>query len=368
MYTRPMNRLLMSRAIVACLAASVTPVAVGQAAPEAAVHVEVLAPAISMRAEALADSLDERLVTSGADEVVASLSAIGDVVVFEFAASLLIDAWRERGPQPGAHEVLEWLATQPVRVVRQHEEAASDHFEPVFAIAARALGTLDLWGRQQVRDDWSRRLASSPAAAVEALRQADAMERSLAANAVATLDDAALDALRRHMSANSPVALWHAVAMRRGDVDAFLIVIEHGDAGLQLDVVTRAPAALSAPEAMRVLEAAREQPALASAALLAIAPLAPEYAPARDTLLAALDDPASGASGAAALARMPLADRGKQLAVWLDAQPDEALRAPRTRHLLLALQLEGSPEAAAALQRFRARDAVREDRHEELLP
>jgi hypothetical protein len=367
-YTRRMRTLLLSLAAATFIAASVTPAAALAAEPMTAVRVEHVAPALALRADALADALHAQAGSGAPHAVLESLAAIDDAVAFELVASRLIDRWREQGPQPGAHSVLEWLATQPVRVVRQHEESAADHFEPVFAIAARAIGTLDLWQRQQARDGWRQRLASSPFAAVEALRRADAMDRSLAATAVEMLDDAALDALHRQMPVDAPVALWHAVAMRRADVDAFLVVLAHGDAGLQLDVVARAPAALPASEAMQVLESARQQPGLASAALLAMASLAPEHAPALDTLLASLDDPASGASGAAALARMPTADRGEHLASWLDAQPDEKLRAPRTRHLVLAVQLEGSPQAVAALQRFGARDAVPGVLRKELQP
>jgi hypothetical protein len=355
-------------AAATCIAASLSPAAAVAAEPMATVRLEAVAPAVSGRADALAAALLEQLDTAAAHTVIASLSAIEDAVAFELVASRLIDMWRERGPQPGADTVLEWLAVQPVRVVRQHEESAADHFEPVFAIAARALGTLDLWQRQQVRDDWRQRLESSPAAAVEALRDADAMDRSLAVTAAEMLDEAALDALHRQLPPDAPVALWHAVAMRRADVDAFLSVLAHGDAASRLDIVARAPAALSSAEAMQVLESARVQPGLASAALLAMAALAPKHAPALDTLLAALDDPVSGASGAAALARMPMADRGTHLAKWLDAQTDDAMRAPRTRHLVLALQLEGSPQAAAALKRFGARDAVPEVLREERLP
>ncbi len=359
---------LLSLAAATCIATSVAPAADISPEPMAAVRIEAIAPASLVRADALADAIHEQLDPGAAHAGIVSLAAIDDAVVFELVASRLIDRWRERGPQPGADTVLKWLATQPVRVVRRHEETAADHFEPVFAIAARALGTLDLWQRQQLRDDWRQRLVSSPAAAIEALQRADAMDRSLAATAAATLDDAALDVLRRQMPPDAPVALWHAVAMRRADVNAFLTVLAHGDPGFQLDVVARAPAALSVSEAMRVLESARLQPELASAALLAMAALAPKHAPARDTLLAALDDPASGASGAAALARMPMADRGKQLAMWLDAQPKHAANTPRTRYLVLALQLEGSPQAAQALKRLEARDAVPEVFQQEMQP
>jgi hypothetical protein len=319
--------------------------------PADAVLLEQL-PAESLQAGAkLALDLDRLLQAGQADAARARLIAEADPVIAEAAADALIERLRRAAPSRAGSELLQWLAGQPDRLFRRHEETAADWFVPWFAVARRADGTLEAWRRDQERENWHRRLAEDPAAAIEALAADTPDQQQRAAEAALELSDAEigrlLDAARvapERLSAD----LWAAIGERSGDPQAAAEVLARGSQVQQLALIAAVPRRLPPAQAQALLERAGHQPALASAATLALAALAASHPPAADLLAHRLDDPELGPSAAAALARMPGADRVARIDAMLGAEPT----ALRSRHLVLALRLEGSPQAGALLQRW----------------
>src|SRR5690606_38714988 len=105
---------------------------------------------------------------------------------------------------------------------------------------------------------------------------------------------------------------------------------------------------LPPPAATAWLERRAADPELASAAVLALGAVAPKYAPAEAALARHLGDPRTGASAAAAFARMEGVDRVARI----DALLAGAKRAEVVRDLALALRLEGSAAARERLERL----------------
>lgn len=111
------------------------------------------------------------------------------------------------------------------------------------------------------------------------------------------------------------------------------------------DAVSQLPAA----QAMNELRTAAQDPELASAAVLRMAALSARHEPARQFLLAGMDDARLGPSCAQALA----ADEGAQNLAWLGAALTQG-SVLRQRHALLSLSLMQSRAAQARLREFAA--------------
>jgi hypothetical protein len=319
--------------------------------PDEAVLLDALPPAALAEAERVADAVDRLLQAGQPAAARARLAALSDPLLAEAAADRLIDRLRRRAPDAAGSELLAWLASWPERVFRRHEETAGDWFVPVFAVAQRADGTLEAWRREQERSDWRERLARDPGAAIVALAAAAADQHQRAAEAAMELDDAAIARLlgaARAAPERLPADLWAALAEHSGDPQAVAEVLARGSQAQQLALIAAAPQRLPPLQAEALLERAGRQPALASAATLALATLAASHPPAAELLATRLDDAELGPSAAAGLARMPDEDRVARIGRLLGAAPS-ALTA---RHLVLALRLEGSPQAVELLQRW----------------
>jgi hypothetical protein len=216
-----------------------------------------------------------------------------------------------------------------------------------------------LWQHTAQREAWRQRLSASAVAAGD-LEGLDGADAEAAAAAIPLLDDASFTALRRGVAtAALPAPLSFAIAQRAPDRDSYDRVLASGTERQRLALIASASTALPSKVAVDWLRRASEQPALASAAVLAIAELAAQQPDAQALLLQALDDPELAPSAAAGLARGPLAGRVERIAALRDADASAIKR----RHLELALKLEGSPAAAALLQawsRLPERDAMPE--------
>jgi hypothetical protein len=348
-YTLPMKCLIRVLFVVLLAAPSLPCGAAVATLPPGAVLVESAPPASTAQAAAaLQQSVQSALRQQRPQAAIALLAAEADPLLFEWAADAVIAQLRSAVPDAAGGVLLDWLAGQPVRVYRRHEETAADWFVPLFDVGARARGSQMLWRQHEQRLAWQQRLAQQPKAALRALATADAAQQARAAEALPALLPGERAALRAALSAAAPVALWHALALLQPDAEAYAQVLARGSQTQQLELIASAPQALPAAEAQRWLETAGESPELASAALLALAALAPRHPPALERLKSALDDPLHGASAAAAWARLPQPDRVQRIEALLGMAPS----ATRAAHLVLALRLDGSPQAQAVLRRW----------------
>jgi len=134
-----------------------------------------------------------------------------------------------------------------------------------------------------------------------------------------------------------------AVATR--DRDTALSLIAHGDPALTVHQLARLRDALPPADALLLLQRASSTSELASSALLALGGLAALQPAARDHLFAVLGDRRDGGSAAAALAA--LHDPALVVALAEHARRSPDLLA--ARRAALALHLDGSPAATAAL-------------------
>lgn len=348
-YTLPMKHTLSMRVAALLLSfAAAAPAAV----PELPRGAMLVAPETLAAAEPAALALEQRagaaLQAGDAPAAIALLAAETDPSVRELAADRLIERLRAGPPSVAGAALLDWLAARPAQVYRRHDETAADWFVPVFDLDGRARGTRLLWQQQAEREHWRERLAQAPQAALADLADADAGALARAAEAIAALTPEQHAGVRAALDGGSPAALWLASARRAPDLDAYRAVLARGGEAQQLELVASARIALPADAALRFLDAAAERPALASAAILALAPLAADHTPALERLDDLLSDREHGASAAAALARLPRPDRVQKIEALLETAPD----ATRATHLALALRLEGSPAAQAALRRL----------------
>jgi len=126
------------------------------------------------------------------------------------------------------------------------------------------------------------------------------------------------------------------------------LVVDNADEPVALAAIAGASSMLDASSALAVLARASRRAEISSAAVLEIGRLARNDGAAQQFLLAALADPGTAPSAAAALGRLSdpavSADIGRRLAV----APDELSR----RVLVLALRLDPGPAARAELERY----------------
>jgi len=272
----------------------------------------------------------------------------------EWAADQVLQRLETEPPNESGRRWLAWAAAQPPRVFRRHDETVADWFLPHFNIAARAEGLLAQWARADARDACLDALTQAPTQLPKV--DAPGLAQQGCADAVAGLDDAALAVLRDAalaMPTEVVPSLWQALAERAPDSDVLVAALRYGDAAARLAVIRLAADRLPPAQSIAVLDHAAEQPELASAATLALAPLATTEPAALERLARRLGDTQLGPSAAAALARLPTPDRVKRIeALW-----SQAKTAGAREHLLLALDLEGSAEARALRMQWRRQSA-----------
>lgn len=284
------------------------------------------------------------------DAALQRLRGIHDPLRFEAASTAVIDQLQQQPPGAAADSVLAALAQEPVRLYRRHEETAGDWFVPLFDVPGRAASARVLLARIGERD----RL-------VPKLRRGDPRPL-LAAEADPAALVAAIDLLAEHEAAAlasealdgagelAPGA-WSALARRSprpATLDAVLR-FERPDQAVAL--LQQLPATLSPSAAMAWLGQALEFDAYRSTAVAAIgreAARSPVAEAKLGELLAAADG-VTGASAAAALARLPAGLRAAQYDRLLAKGGDPRLLA----RVVLALRLDDTPAARERLQRVK---------------
>lgn len=340
---------------------AILPIAVGQARPlallppDAQIVEQGAVSAVSKQA-AEQHARHARTALSLGDDAgaLAALQGSGDALAFESTATELIAELvieRNSGLEEAAAErLLQRLAVEPVRVFRRHEETAAHWFLPLFDVGAQARSALATREHARNRAQWQARLEHAPAEALDALSLVDDGASDAAAHAVAALSPGSAQALlaaARSMPQPPPSSLLRALAERLLVGEAFALAAQHASDADLLRLIP-ASAALSETEALRWLDGVGERPALASAALMALAPRAERGSVALERLLGMLAHPALGDSAAAALATRDAPDRVAVLeAAGGDASPLALV------NIVLALRLIASAEADRVLAGLR---------------
>ncbi len=212
---------------------------------------------------------------------------------------------------------------------------------PAFAIAATARGTLQLWDLAAAEALITRSLRGDAVPALPPTLRARAWARF-----VARATPTELDALQARGIPDDPAVLL-ALWQRRASTDTAQRMLELPTTADSYALLADLPLQLPAASARPLLMRAAEQPALASAARIAMAPLVVSDPAARQYLLATLGDE-QGASSAQALAVATDAETLAALSQVLRRDPDGS----RLQHALLALRAMPRSEARALLQDF----------------
>lgn len=336
------------------------------AAPDALIAESVLEPGVA-RAAAAGPQIDELLlrIMQAADAgSSAGLTGIANEIA---ARSDLHPAARDRLlrelalalarviPDGNARGLIAELAHRPpgVRVWLRESHPGIDVL--LYDVAAAARYTSRRWVDESDRRSARVALEGADLGLVDRFAAGDDTFRK---GIVAALDDVPLSSLHAFRdpaalafqdgAAVDALALALALALRLRDRDLATTLALHGDAALVVHALPRIRAAFTPADALAVLESALSRPALASAVLFEIGRLAAVEPRAREVLFAVLDEPGSGGSAAAALARLDDAavawELGRRLESGESGLPE--------RRALLALRLSDSDAARAALDRF----------------
>jgi hypothetical protein len=265
-----------------------------------------------------------------------------------------LHALARQQPTAEARTVVQQLAGRPPEVFGRIDPDHGDHATPLYDTGATARFVLRAWRRSDARaaaeadlaagrTQFVERFAVNPSGPqrqgiVEAIELAPLAQLSVQRNAAA----AAMSAGMRV----DEVALL--LARRLADVELASLVIGHADARVALDALRLLPAVLDSQSAFRMLAEASRRADIASAAMLAIGPVARQDAIARSFLFERIDDPELGASAATALASIDDPAIAAEIGRRLSTTSSDIAR----RHFVLALQLDGGSAARDELGRF----------------
>lgn len=212
---------------------------------------------------------------------------------------------------------------------------------PAFAIAATARGTLQLWDLAAAEALIARSLRGEAVPVLPPALQARAWARY-----IERATPTELDALQARGIPDEPaplLALWQRRATADTALRMFALPITADSYALLADVTARLPADIARPLLMH----AAQQPALTSAARIAMAPLVTVDADVRRYLIDTLGDD-HGASSAQALAIAADAETVAALSHVLHLTAE----GPRLLHALLALRTLPGSEALTLLKAF----------------
>jgi hypothetical protein len=341
------------RAALLCLA--VMPVFAAQLIDPAAARRAIAEPSVV----AIGASLSTLAESGRTSELALQVRRISiDRTLEPVAREWLLDrglhALARQQPTPEARTVVQQLAGRPPEVFGRADPDHGDQATPLYDTGATARFVLRAWQRSDARaaaeadlaagrTQLIERFAATPSGPlrqgiVEAIEFAPPAQLAPQRNAAA----AAMSAGERV----DEIAL--VLARRLADVELASLLIGHADARVALDALRLLPAVLDSQSAFRQLAEASRRADIASAAILAIGPLARQDAAARSFLFERIDDPGLGASAATALASIDdpaiAADIGRRL----HSTSSDIAR----RHLVLALLLDGGSAARDELGRF----------------
>ncbi len=301
-----------------------------------------------------ANAANAGLRVGGAKAALAELATLTEPLAFELAAARLIAAVQAGEDSPQGRSVLFDLTKASTRVFRRHEETRADWFVPLVDVPSKAQFALRAWDAGAERRAWLAELSASTESAIRALSTASANLPLALVEAIAELAQVERDALSVKMLLQPEAfdsSVWAAMASGSKDKRVFATALLRCDDN---DLLALLPAVgqLSASEAGDWLIHLSARPALTSAALLALAPLADRRSVGLQHLIATLDSETHGASAATALGHRPHTDR---LALIEKLIADPAASSRRLTSLALALRMDESTQARVVLDQL-ARD------------
>lgn len=301
-----------------------------------------------------ATAANAALRVGGAKAALAELATLTEPLAFELAAARLVAVLQADEDSPPGRSVLLELTKVSTRVFRRHEETRADWFVPLVDVPGKAQFALRAWDTNAERRAWLADLTAGTNSAIRALSIATASSQPALLEAIAELAQARLDALSATMLLQPEAfasSVWAAIAARSQDKRVFAATLLRCD---DRDLLALLPAVgqLTASEAGGWLIQVSARPALTSAALLALAPLADQRSAALQHLVLNLDGETHGASAATALGHRPQPDR---LAFIEQLIADPAASSRRLTSLALALRMDGSTQARVILVQL-ARD------------
>ncbi|MGQ0799845.1 MAG: hypothetical protein ACT4NL_07005 [Pseudomarimonas sp.] len=349
-----MNRLTVKLLILVSLSLTAQP-SHGRAPQDLPVDAVIVDDAAIAASNPLATGKAQAAISAlragGAKAALAELATLSEPLAFELAASRVVTTLQAAEDSPQARSVLFELTHVPIRVFRRHEETAADWFVPLLDVAGKAQFALRAWDAGAQRRAWLGELSLGGDHAIRALSTTRAKTQPALVEAIGDLAQAKLDAVSADMLLQPEAFasdVWAATAARSGDKRVFAAALIQCD---DKDLLALLPAVsqLSAADAGDWLIQLSARPALASAALLALAALADQSSPALEHLIASLDSERLGASAATALAQRPQPDR-LALIERLAADPTASPR--RLTSLALALRLDESTQARLVLDRL----------------
>lgn len=303
-------------------------------------------------AQAAADAMPALAAVARGDaaQAHALLRRLPGAARFEAAATQVIEQLQQQPASASADALLEALSREPVRLYRRHDETAGDWFVPVFDVPGRAQSARALLARVLERDRLLPKLRrgdsqplaegrSDPAALVAALELLSAAEaRQLATRAL-------------HEGETLAPGAWSALARRSPEAGTLDAVLRFEQPAETLALLQQLPADLPTEKAYAWLDRALDVGEYRSAAVAGMgreAARSPLAARKLFELLGATDA-ATGASAAAALARLPVEQRFAEYDRVLAKSRDPKLLA----RVALALRLDDTPEARQRLQRLK---------------
>ncbi len=275
-----------------------------------------------------------------------------DSLAWEWASSQLLDSLRVDAPRAELEPALATLAAHVPVVYVRHAETASDWFVPAFDVAGSAQWLRHAWAVQQRADAWVDALVAGGGLlrARTKLATPDALDADALRLAVQHADVDVLHARAAELADAGVPGILTALALRTRAPGDFFTALEREPAAQALDLVAGASDRLPPRDAVAFLERAARRDELASAAMLALVPLAGEGSAARGLLLESIGDRDRGESAAAALARLDDTRVFDTLAARLRGERDPVAQ----RHLLLYLRLRGEEVALEHAREFAA--------------
>lgn len=266
------------------------------------------------------------------------------------------EALSEHPRTPAAEAALRALAADaPVVFVLLEDPDHPGHTVPAFDPGAMARFALGTWVRHEARDATLLAFSAGAGSFAPAF-DADGEARLIAAGIADAAKSAEPATLRRNraalastLTAGYPIEdALAAAAIALGDAALAAQLLADGDPARTVQHLPALVEALPAAAALDLLEGVTA-PELASAALQALGALAATEPRARTLLLAKLADPRDGGSAAAALAATHDASLAPTLAALARSAPAGSDGALAAKRAALALFLDGSPAARAAL-------------------
>jgi hypothetical protein len=271
---------------------------------------------------------------------------------------LLYDSIKAAGrlpPRPRLRIEIEALATYRSETFVWTDEHGHREYRPLFDVATASRQVQRVWTERLAFAETKQSIAAQDPGIVSAFAGYSGPERlgATAAFTEASSDQLAIyqPALMTALEAGQPVGeIAVATAQKMRDPALMARVLSLASPDIAVRSVERVESEAWSGESARLLAIAAQRPETSSAALLALGRLAAHQPGAREYLLDALGSP-SGASAAAALARIGGSEIVERLGFLLRSDADEITR----RHALLGLRLTDTGPADAQLAAF-ARD------------